>query len=192
MLILLLTIEDMIHFPVTQKKGGEDVYFGNMTFYAAKTSPDISTVTWIKISTGSPHRAAQLYLDDRLFKDPSTALSVMSSFQGYCDFADFKDTMWMWYTPKAPGLYGASEGIACLLAMMGYKSDKCITGLVRVLGSDAKDLLNYEVGTVDCVPIKAEGNRQKGVEFGFPAEDPYRGYGTPIKTVGDAVRFVTS
>lgn len=177
------------------------VFYQPITMYAASKNLEPS-VTFGKIAP-STKGGYRLFADRRLLAEVSPALSVISSFQAWImtqpELKQPRD-VYLWFTPDGNGIGGASEGLATLLALMGYTSppDKAVTGVVRLFGDNVlshEELLTMPIGSVDCIEEKVLGMEKEGKYLGYPTASGLRfrtPYACGLNTVNDAIRFVES
>lgn len=190
-----------VGFPTTKKENGETKFHRVIKMFASRNKP--LGVEFGRIIPGT--EGVRLFADARLMEQTSPALSVVSAFQAFVSGTQQQQgSIYLWYTPEERDISGASEGLAALMCMLGYNSgdEKCVTGVVRKFGniSTGPDaLLDISVDHVDCIEEKLLGCEQAGVHLGYPVttsdgdEVRYRSpYGAPLKTVGDAVKFLSS
>ncbi len=211
-----------MYFPTTKRKDdGTDVFFATIAVNASFSCPSES----IQFRTmGSDGRGPEIHFDPRISQQSDCLASVISSVQAWLKSLYETDNptdggklaymrnqrqfgsgmnIWIYLDSDVEEIGGASEGLAVLLALLGFHSlsSVCVTGFVQegnLVGNlGMHQLLVTPIQSVDCVPIKIKGCLGRGISIGFPEKDSgdQRGsYGAEakgLKTVGDAMDFIT-
>lgn len=183
-----------IGFPTTIVNNGSKEFYKVVKMYASRERPVGIDIEFGKMSPGG--KGVSLYADVRLLKSVSPALSIVSSFQAVVGIRDWNDgAIFIWYDMDEKEIDGASEGLAALLCMLGYSSNnRCVTGVVRVMGlanENPENYLDVEVGKIDSIDEKIRGCIASGWQLGYPAEcTATEPGGVRLLKVKDAIMFV--
>ena len=183
-----------IGFPTTIVVNGEKTFYKVIKMFASRERPNAIGIEFGKMSPGG--QGVTLFADQRLLKNVSPALSIVSSFQAVVGIRDWNEgAVFIWYENDEKEIDGASEGLAALLCMLGYSSPtRCVTGVVRVMGlanENPENYLDVVVDKIDSIDEKIKGCKEHGWVLGFPAQCQTTEHGgVKLGTVKEAIAFV--
>ena len=210
-----------VYFPTTRNGS----FYRTFAVHASTRQPPNAKFNTV---SGGDKTAPMIHFDERLSNQKDCLASVLSSVQAFLKslYGVTRDSFeneleyqrhLREYGIAGRGLYvfleedvhtdigGASEGLATLLALMGYvvPASVCVTGFVQEINQignfGPEELKHTKIQSVDCVPEKIAGCRKCNISIGYPEVDKTDepemntrscSQAVPLCTVTDAVNFV--